>query len=179
MGIRYCSKVQTPAELRRQVEWVLETYAEDCLVEQFAPGPEYGVGVLGNDPPEVLPIIEVRSPGDFYSYEDKHRHRKELLCPAPITAALANELCRTGLAVYETLRCRDLARVDFKIDAAGRPSFLEINPLPGLAAEYSVYTHQGRAAGYDHAALIGRIIDCALERTSARRGAAARERVTP
>ena len=180
MGIRRTSKVATRQELERQVAWVLDTYHEDCLVEQFAPGPEYGVGILGNDPPEVLPIVEVRSSGDFYSYEDKHCHQKELVCPAVMPDELADEMRRAGLEVYRALRCRDFARMDFKIDAAGRPSFLEINPLPGLAAEYGVYVCQARAAGIDHAALIGRIIDCAMERAAMRPGSfGKRERATP
>ena len=180
MGIRRTSKVATRQELERQVEWVLDTYEEDCLVERFAPGPEYCVGILGNDPPELLPIVEVRSPGDFYSYEDKRRHRKELVCPAVMPDGLADGMRRMGLEVYRALRCRDFARMDFKVDAAGRPSFLEINPLPGLAAEYGVYTHQARAAGIDHAGLIGRIIGCAMERASVRPGCyAKKERATP
>lgn len=178
MGIRYASKVTTPEALYRQVEWVLETYAEDCLVEEFAPGSEYCVGILGNDPPDVLPIVEVLSPGDFYSYEDKHRHDKELLCPAPISAALDGELRRTGLEIYRALRCRDLARMEFKIDKTGRPTFLEINPLPGLAADYGVFAHQARAAGLDHAALIGRLIDCARARTAKQTAPAAEEKAS-
>ena len=165
MGVRRTSLVNTPQELRRQVAWVLETYREDCLVEEFAPGREFCVALLGNGEPEVLPIVEVRSPGAFYSYEDKAKHRKELLCPAQVEQEAAEEMRDMALEVFRALRCRDLARADFKVDAAGRPSFLEINPLPGLSPHYGIFPRQTLAAGYSYAELIGRLIDLAAERT--------------
>ena len=165
MGIRRASLVRTPEELRRRVAWVLRTYGQDCLVEEFAPGSECCVGILGNGQPQLLPIVEVRSPGGFYSYEDKGEHRKELLCPAQLEQAAAEQMRDMALEVFRALRCRDLARADFKVDAAGRPSFLEINPLPGLSPYYGIFPRQALAAGYSYAELIGRLIDLAAERT--------------
>ncbi len=165
MGVRYASKVDSPEALRRQVDWVLQNYRQDCLVEEFAPGREYCVGILGNDDLQILPIVEVRSPHSFYSYEDKHVHRKELICPADLPCELAEEMRAMAVEAFRALRCRDLARLDFKLDKAGRPAFLEINPLPGLSAEYGIFPVQARAAGFTYEGLIGHIIDLALRRS--------------
>ena len=164
MGVRRSSKVANGAELERQVAWTLETYRQDCLVEEFAPGREFCVGIMGNDDPHVLPVAEIRAAGGFYSYESKSRHRKEVICPANISPDAADELRQSSLAVYRTLRCRDLARLDFKIDPAGRVSFIEINPLPGLASTYGILPRQGLADGMTYHALIGSIIDHAVRR---------------
>lgn len=164
MGIRENSLVESAAELRKRVEWVLRDYQQDCLVEEFAPGREFCVGLLGNEDPEVLPVVEVRSASSFYSYEHKSRHEKELICPADIPEDMKDEMRRMALMTYRSLRCRDLARVDLKLDRNGRPSFLEINPLPGLSPDYSIYPHQGRTAGYSYEQMISRIIESARNR---------------
>jgi len=164
MGVRRCSKVSSPTQLKRQVAWALRTYRQDCLVEEFAPGAEFCVGILGNDEPEVLPIAEVRTEGGFYSYESKSCHEKEIICPAKIDEVIAGELREAAVTIFRNVRCRDFARLDFKIDVSGQVSFLEINPLPGLAASYSIFPLQARAKGISQGALIGAIIDLALRR---------------
>ncbi len=169
MGIRGSSLAGTPAELEQQVRWVLETYRQDCLVEEFIPGREFCVGILGNGAPRLLPVVEIVSSRDFYPYEEKHEHRRELRCPADIAEGLGGEMIEMGLKVFRALGCRDLARVDFKLDRDGRPSFLEINPLPGLSPYYGIFMCQAEAAGLSHAELIGGIVDSALERTGGRR----------
>jgi len=164
MGIRHASRVTSPTELRRQVEWVLREYSQDCLVEEFAPGPEFCVAILGNEDPQALPIAEIRAPSDFYSYEEKSRHIKEVVCPATLPDEAGVRMSEAGLEIYRALRCRDLARLDFRIDVTGQPAFLEINPLPGLAREYGIFPAQAAAAGLAYDDLIERIIQLALAR---------------
>jgi D-alanine-D-alanine ligase len=164
MGVRRASLVETPEALRRQVAWVLDTYRQDCLVEEFAPGREFCVGLLGNGDPRLLPVVEVRSEDGFYPYEEKRQHRKELLCPAPVSEDVAEEMRHMALTMTRILGCRDLARVDFKLDATSWPAFLEINPLPGLSPHYGIYPRQAEAAGLTHEQLIGEIIRAALDR---------------
>jgi D-alanine-D-alanine ligase len=164
MGIRANSLIETPAQLTERVDWVLGHYQQDCLVEEYAPGREFCVGLLGNEEPRCLPIVEVRSARGFYSYEQKSRHEKELICPAELPAELEQEMLQMGREVFRALRCRDLARVDLKLDREGRPSFLEINPLPGLSPGFSIFPHQARAAGLSFNELISDIIDYALQR---------------
>ena len=165
MGINGTSLVRTPEGLITQVRHILQTYREDCLVEVFVPGREFCVGILGNDPPQPLPIAEVRTAAAFYTYEDKSQHHKELICPADIPDSMAEQMQAMSLAVFDTLRCSDLARVDFKLDETGQPVFLEINPLPGLSPFYSIFPLQASAGGIGYEELIGRIMEVALENT--------------
>jgi D-alanine-D-alanine ligase len=164
MGIRSTSRVETRDQLQGRVAWILESYEQDCLVEEFAPGREFCLGIIGNEKPRLLPVVEIHSQRNFYPYEEKHDHQRELICPAEITENLAGELCRMGLKIFITLACRDLARVDFKLDDDGRPTFLEINPLPGLSPDYGILPYQAAAAGLSHQELIGKIIDSARQR---------------
>ena len=165
MGIRHASLVASPEELKRQVAWILSEYNQDCLVEEYVPGKEFCVAVLGNDDPQILPIAQVRGPSEFYSYEEKSRHNKQVVCPAPLAEETSTRMAADGLAIYRTLRCRDLARIDFKLDGEGQPAFLEINPLPGLACDYGIFPTQAAAAGLGYNELIGKIVQLALTRS--------------
>jgi len=165
MGIRRSSLAVREDELRRQVRWVLRHYRQGCLVEEYMPGREFCVGLLGNGEPEILPIVEVRTGTGFYSYESKSVHDKELICPAELPRELAEHMRGMGRKLFREFRCRDLARLDLKLDARGVPRFLEMNPLPGLSPYYSIFTAQAEAAGMGFEELIGRIIASALERT--------------
>mgnify|MGYP006289864215 CR=1 FL=1 len=166
MGIRRASRLEDEASLRQQVEWILSEYSQDCLVEEFLPGREFCVGLLGNGNPTTLPIVEIRSPGQFYSYEYKARHNKELICPADLPEEIAEEIREMGRDAFAAFRCRDLGRVDVKLDKNGRPGFLEINPLPGLSADYSIYPYQALQCDMTYNELISRIVNLAVERTT-------------
>ena len=165
MGIRRSSLVGDEGELRQRVRWVLQQYRQGCLVEEYMPGREFCVGILGNRELEILPIVEVRTSAGFYSYESKSVHDKELICPAQVPGRLADDMREMGRTSFREFRCRDLARLDVKLDAHGAPGFLEMNPLPGLSPYYSIFNVQARAAGIEFEELIRRIIANALERS--------------
>jgi len=170
MGIRHASKITSPAELVRQTEWVLRQYRQDCLLEAFVPGRELCVAILGNNNPQVLPIAEIHFADEFYPYEEKSRHSKKITFPDDLPGNIVHQMREAGLCIYSTLRCRDLARIDFKIDSAGRPAFLEINPLPGLAREYGIFPYQAAAAGIGYTDLIERIVQLAAGRSGIPKG---------
>lgn len=170
MGIRRSSVVRTREELRDRAEWVLDNYAQGCLVEEFLPGREFCAGFLGNDELRELPVVEIRTEDGYYPYEDKSQHRKDLVCPADIPSELKDRILEMGRRAYRTFRCRDFGRVDIKLDRDGQPNFVEINPLPGLSPDYSIFTEQARAAGLTFKETIGRIVDAALARYEPREG---------
>ncbi|MEW6032312.1 MAG: hypothetical protein AB1645_05445 [Bacillota bacterium] len=180
-GIRYRSKAATTGETAAMVRWVHETYAQPALVEEYLPGREFSVGLLGNGETLVtLPVIGVRPGRDvprealgedpenefIYSYEVKSRNMEEAECPARIPIALAARMEALARRVWDAFQCRDVARVDFKLDADGSPQFLEINPLPSLSREWSFLALAARAAGLDYPGLILAILDAALARNS-------------
>ena len=163
-GVRASSRVEGPQELVRQVAWVLQTYGQPALVESYLPGREFSVGLLGNAAPHALPVLEVRpalpveSPDHFvYCYHTKSRNLETFLCPAPVEPALQRRLESYSRAVFRALGLRDVARVDFRLDAEGTPRFLEVNPLPGLSSA-SLLTAQAEAAGLEVAAVVACIL---------------------
>ncbi|MCR4426965.1 MAG: ATP-grasp domain-containing protein [Firmicutes bacterium] len=169
-GIRNSSRVNTPEELAAKVQWVLSTYHQPALVEEFLPGREFTVGIIGNGKPHVLPIMEV-CPGDreaadhsfVYSYETKSGNLERFKVPAPIPDTLARELSDMAVAAFEAMECRDVSRVDFRLDEAGKPYFLEINPLPGMS-RVSLLPLQARAAGMAFDELVRWILTSAWAR---------------
>ena len=169
-GIRNSSRVNNHEELAQKVEWITETYGQPALVEEFLPGREFTVGIIGNGRPHVLPVMEV-VPGDrdtadhefVYSFETKSGNLERFRVPAPIPPELAAEISEMAVGVFETIECRDVARVDFRLDADGRPNFLEINPLPGMS-KVSLLPLQAKAAGMDFDDLVDWIVRSAWTR---------------
>jgi D-alanine--D-alanine ligase len=178
-GIRFTSKVTDVSELQGMVNWVHETYGEPALVEEYLPGREYSIGLLGNGHRlRTLPIVAVRPGSDvpevalgdnpesefIYSYEVKHLNLEASECPAPITDDLSRRIEDLSVQIFRLFECRDVARVDWKLGSDGQPYFLEINPLPSLSREWSFLALAGRTVGLDYTQLIQAILNEALIR---------------
>jgi len=169
-GIRNWSRVNTPAELSAKLAWVVNKYHQSALVEEFLPGREFTVGIIGNENPTVLPIIEVL-PGDLcpkgeefvYSFETKSGNLERFVCPAVVEPELEGRIKEVALHAHKALKCRDVSRVDIRLDRNGIPNFIEINPLPGLS-QVSLLPLQARAAGMSFTDLVQSILQAALER---------------
>ncbi|HOX07789.1 MAG TPA: D-alanine--D-alanine ligase [Planctomycetota bacterium] len=130
------------------------------LVEEFIPGRELTVGILGD---AALPVIELRARKQFYDYEAKYADDAgtEYLCPAPVDAAVAAEAGRLSLAAHRALGCRHFSRVDLRLTPEGRLSVLEVNTIPGFTS-HSLLPKAAAAAGLDFRALVERIAAMAL-----------------
>ncbi len=186
-GIFERSVVGCAAELQRQVCEVTGCYGQPALVETFLPGREFTVALMGNGPSVVvLPIVEIlfdALPKDckrIYSYEakwlwdDPSKPVDVSRCPAQICPDLQAEIETLCRRAYLALRCRDWARIDVRLDASGRPTIIEINPLPGILpdpAEHSCLPLAARAAGLTYPQLINRVLDEALLRYELQPGA--------
>lgn len=169
-GIRSSSLVRDPECLKDMIAWITGTYGQPAIVEPFLPGREFSVGLLGNDPVDIFPVMEVR-PAEIipldsfvYSYETKSANLERFICPADVDPWLEAAMKEMAVAVFRALDIRDLARVDIRLDASGQPMFMEVNPLPGLSSG-SLYPIQAAAAGLDHGQLIREIYLAACRRT--------------
>ena len=126
-----------------------------------------------------MPPLEVRftDPSDrhpVYGFDNKFYSKGvELSVPAQVDAALGKELQRVARAAFIALGCRDVGRIDVRLDAAGRVSFIECNPLPGLAPGFSDLCLIANASGMEYRTLIGEILASALRRMRERKGPAA------
>ena len=168
-GLSEKSLVTTPEELRRQVEWLLDTYKGAAVfIEEFIEGTEFTVAVTGNETLEAYPACQIVLDGQtdlgrkFFTFAYL-RSGSDYLCPAPIPDALARQIQELALRTYRAVECRDFGRVDFRVTRQGKPSVLEINPLPSLSTE-DVFNFIAKARGVTHYRMINRILDAALAR---------------
>ena len=143
LGIDQGSVVVGRPGLAERVERLRAEVGPDVLIEAYLPGPEFNVGVLGLPRPLPLAVAEVAynpRPGEWpiLTYAAKWDVGSEadlaspIRCPAEIDAGLAGELGRLAVEAFVATGCRDVARVDFRLDATGRPMILEVNPNPDL-----------------------------------------------
>lgn len=175
-GVSTTSLVHTEEELRARAGELLERYRQGVLVEQYVGGREFTVGLLGSARrPEVLPPLEIvftsDAPFHLYTFEHKQSESHEVRyeVPAQVDDALGERLARAARASYRALGCRDVARIDFRLDAEGQPCFIECNPLPGLTPGWSDLCQIATAAHLSYAQLIARILAPALRRMHAQR----------
>lgn len=145
-------------------------YGQRILIEEFVVGDEVTVAIVGNGASaEVIGTMRIRpkmpDPRFVYSIEMK---RDWVACvayetPAQLVPEVMQNLLHSALKSYEALGCRDLARIDFRI-RAGVPYFLEANPLPGLAPDWSDLIILARGMGLGYADLIRKVLRVALTR---------------
>jgi D-alanine-D-alanine ligase len=165
-GVLHSSVVHDEHELRAVVRELVARFDQPALVETYLPGREFTIGLIGERRPRVLPALE---------------QGVRLEVPAPVDAALEQELRRVARRAFEALGCRDVARVDLRLDGHGRVQFIECNPLPGLVPGLSDLCLVAEAAGLRYHELIAAILEPALRRLRAQRrgrGSAPRPTVT-
>ncbi len=179
-GIFNSSLVKNIDELRERLQANLSAYNQPFLVEEFLPGREFTVAILGNNSDtEVLPVIEINLhelPKDLapiYSYEAKwiaDTREKPLnifTCPAKIDAGLYKKIEETALKTYRVLRCRDWSRIDIRLDEAGVPNIIEVNPLPGILPDpkdNSCFPKAARVHGLSYQEMINKVLFTAAKR---------------
>lgn len=179
-GITERNYCRTPSEMREQVAFLLDRYRQPVLIENFLTGAEFTCAVLGNGAQaHVLPIVgmnfDVLPSGSLpvYGFEakwlwDRPEEPLEIFeCPARIDEALRATIERVVLAAYHALGCRDWSRIDVRLNAAGVPNVVEVNPLPGILpnpADNSCFPKAARAAGMSYDELIQACVRHAADR---------------
>ena len=170
-GITPRSVIRRREELLPACRDLLERYRQPVLVETLLPGRELTTGVLGTgDLAEVVGTMEVillpDAEQEVYSYVNKERC-EELVEYRLVSAAndpVVAEAERVALAAWRALGCRDGGRVDLRCDDAGRPQFLEVNPLAGLHPEHSDLPIIATKVGLPYRDLLRRIVESAAAR---------------
>ncbi|MHC4518621.1 MAG: M20/M25/M40 family metallo-hydrolase [Planctomycetota bacterium] len=162
-------------ELKEAVANIVAEFQQQALVEQFIPGREFAVGLLGNNPIEAFPILEIEleTPDTIQTVDDKKYKPREKICPADIPPDKAKEMTQLSIAAVRALQLRDFARVDIRMDTEERVHLLEVNSMASLGLTGS-YVHAAAAAGYDYNALVNKMLDVAAVRYFATDGAVSR-----
>jgi len=155
-------------ELREAARVIFEEYRQPVLVEQFIEGREVNVGLLGNNPPEAFPPVQLDF-GDgpaIYSYEDKtgkSGRTIQPICPAPIGEELTRKAQEIAIGAFQALGLNDCARVDMRLDANDQLYILETNSLPSLG-EHGSYLVGAAQVGLDFTGFVNRLVEVAAAR---------------
>jgi D-alanine-D-alanine ligase len=164
-GVTAASKIADSARLEAVTRELLGRYAQPVLVEAYLPGREFTVGILGTgDRARTIGAMEIHLEGsedrEVYSYDNKQlfEGRVRYSLATDEVAAASSEL---ALKAYRALGCRDGGRVDVRLDAFGRPSFIEANPLAGLNPDISDLAILGRLNGIAYRDIILEILESA------------------
>jgi D-alanine-D-alanine ligase len=168
-GLTENSRVENREELKKQVEYIINTYKQPALVEEFISGQEFTVVVIGDNSPEVMPIVQIKIDGrlklndKFYTFARITSDRLEYICPARISQDLKKKISELAMKTYEAVECRDFGRIDFRVDNKDNVYVLEINPLPSLSTE-DVFPLVAKETGITYEGLIGKILNSAFKR---------------
>ncbi|MEA5060362.1 MAG: ATP-grasp domain-containing protein [Candidatus Pelethousia sp.] len=176
-GIPDMCIARTREELDALLERNAALYHEDMLVESFVKGREFTVGLIGNEADVTvfspMEIVYVRTPSDgfkVYSYTVKQDYKQYIQyeCPASLDAPVEKRMKADAKKIFLALNCQDFCRIDFRLSEDGRDVyFIEANPLPGLAPDYSDYPMLAGFCGVPYDELIARILRAAIGRTGA------------
>jgi D-alanine-D-alanine ligase len=131
-------------------------YDRRVMVEKFIEGAELTAGILGD---EVLPLIRLETPRDFYDYQAKYvADDTRYLIPCGLPPEREREIQALCLRAFQSLGCSGWGRVDLMLDASGKPWLLEVNTAPGMT-DHSLVPMAARAAGLSYEDLCLRILE--------------------
>ncbi len=140
-------------------------YDEELLIEQFIPGRELTIGVLGD---LALPVLEIIPKSGFYDFNDKYPFLNpqggggaQHVCPAEIPGDLTSKIQDLALLATRSLGLKVYSRVDIMLPEEGQPSVLEINTIPGMT-ETSLLPDAAAVAGITYPQLCLRIVELSL-----------------
>lgn len=174
LGTDRDSVVHNKQGLRKKVRELLRSFGQPAIVQQFLDGREFNVGLLGNDPFEVMPLAEVDYTDlpdglpPIMSYAAKWLESTDeyentwVTCPAEVEPELEKEIHDVAVRAFRAINGRGYGRVDIRLDAEGKPRVLDVNCNPCLDNEMGL-ARSAAAAGISYADLLQRIVDSAFE----------------
>ncbi|MCX8124338.1 MAG: ATP-grasp domain-containing protein [Spirochaetes bacterium] len=169
-GISASSIINNSGQLETTCVQLLQKYKQPVLVEEYLPGREFTVGIVGSgNNARAIGVIEIivreHAEENVYSYTNKEKCEElveyKLACDTTAQSAIT-----VALQSWKVLGCRDAGRVDIKCDSYGNPNFLEVNPLAGLHPTHSDLPIICTNVGISYEQLIATIMYNALERYS-------------
>lgn len=177
IGIEFNAVVSSIKELMERIDWLHEQFNAPVLIEEYVEGREMYVGVLGNETPEALPVVELdlsklpEGTPRIAAAEVKwakgtraYRDTKSIL-PTDLADETTALLQQTAVAAFQALELRDYGRVDMRLKPDGTVAVIEVNPNPWLASRAEL-AQAARKAGRTYTQLIEEIVDLAMARYS-------------
>jgi D-alanine-D-alanine ligase len=175
IGIEFSAVVNSIRELMERMDWLHANFDSPVLIEEYIEGRELYVGVIGNDKPEALPVVEL----DLSKLPDgtpriaaaEVKWGKGTKAYRDTKSAIATDLSdetiqalqQTAVAAYQALELRDYGRVDMRLQPDGRVHVIEVNPNPWLSSK-AEFAMAARKAGRTYSQLVEEILDLAMAR---------------
>jgi D-alanine-D-alanine ligase len=176
IGIENSSVVYDIQSLQKQIAYILKTFDEPALVEEYIEGRELNAAIIGNEQPTLLPISEIdfsKLPSGYpkiVTYNAKWVEGTPEYdgtvgtCPARLDHDVEQHVREVALHAYQLMDIRDYARVDIRLDASNTPYVLEVNPNPDISCDAG-FARSARTAGMTFDDMIVKIVETALERS--------------
>ena len=175
IGIEFSAVVNSIRELMERMDWLHANFDSPVLIEEYIEGREMYVGIIGNDKPEALPVVEldlsklpdgtpriaaaeVKWGKGTKAYRDT---KSAIATDLPEETVLA--LQQTAVAAYQALDVRDYGRVDMRLQPDGRVQVIEVNPNPWLSSR-AEFVMAARKSGRSYTRLIEEIVELATAR---------------
>ena len=175
IGIEFSAVVSSIRELMERMDWLHTHFDSPVLIEEYIDGRELYVGVLGNDKPEALPIVEL----DLSKLPDgtpriaaaevkwgkgtkAYRDTKSII-PSDMSEETVLTVQHTAVAAYQALELRDYGRVDMRLQPDGRVHVTEVNPNPWLSSRAEL-AMAARKSGRTYPELVEEIVELASSR---------------
>jgi D-alanine-D-alanine ligase len=175
IGIEFSAVVSSIRELMERMDWLHTHFDSPVLIEEYIEGREMYVGVLGNEKPEALPVIELdlsklpEGTPKIAAAEVKwgkgtraYRDTKSAIA-TDLPDETVQLLQQTAIAAYQALELRDYGRVDMRLQADGRVHVIEVNPNPWLASR-AEFAMAARKSGRTYSRLVEEIMELAIAR---------------
>jgi D-alanine-D-alanine ligase len=175
IGIRFNAVVDSVKDLMERIDSIHAEFDSPVLIEEYIEGREIYVGVLGNQNPEALPVIELdlsqlpegtpKVAGTEVKWEegtDVYKNTRPFF-PEDLAPEVVDQLQRTAVTAFQILKLRDYGRIDIRMTADGHVYVLEVNPNPWLLST-AEFTRAARKSGRSHPQVIQEIVDLAMSR---------------
>jgi D-alanine-D-alanine ligase len=175
IGIDTGSVVESVKELMERIHYIQEEFDSPALIEEYIEGREIYAAILGNESPEVLPMVELdlsklpkgtpKIAGKEVKWEkETEAYKVTKSAPAEdLDEETTKRLSDTALAAYQALKLRDYGRIDMRLTKKGEVFVIEANPNPWLAST-AEFAMAAKKAGRNYTQMIGEIIDLSQAR---------------
>ena len=172
-GISQKSVVENENDCKERINELLKIYPSGLVVEEFISGRELSVPMLEMFPGQILGIVEyvfdmpsMNTKYNIYDFNAKFNEESKFvkhICPAELSAKEYDRIIKMSKKIFNTMNCKDMGRVDLRLNEEGEPYFLEINPLPSLYPNDSLML-AASSKGLSYKDVIELIIKSALRR---------------
>ncbi|MDD4141651.1 MAG: hypothetical protein PHR20_02495 [Bacteroidales bacterium] len=165
-GINKFSKIESKEALLAQCEYIFKTFRQAAMVEEYLPGREFTVGIIGNGAEaKAIGVMEIQSVGNAdksaYTYDNKQLYEDRII----YSIVDDPKVEKLALKAWKIMKASDAGRVDVRCNAKGEPCFMELNTMAGLNPTYSDLCILCKLKGFPYDKLINTIVDSAISRS--------------